>query len=105
MTWPIDPVRRPGAVRRVKRSEATGRPAVDRSVPTIYDPPKPPAVGKPARLEAAFAAHILGQEGQRRGLRGGREILDGARTVYNRTEYSGAADRRAPKGGRAKTEV
>ena len=105
MTWPIDPVRRPGAVRRVKRSETAGRHSVDRSVPAIYEPPKPPAVGRPARPEAAFAAHILGQEGQRRGLRGGREVLDGARTVYNRTEYSGAADRRAPKGGRAKTEV
>ena len=105
MTWPIDPVRRPGAARRVKRSEAAGRPAVDRSVPAIYEPPQPPAVARPARPEAAFAAHVLGQEGQRRGLRGGREVLDGARTVYNRTEYSGSADRRAPKGGRAKTEV
>lgn len=105
MTSPIDPVRRPGSVRRVKRSEAAVRPAADRSVPAIYEPPQLPAASRPVPPEAAFAAHVLGQEGQRRGLRGGREVLDGARRTYNRIEYSGSADRRAPKGHLTRTKI
>ena len=66
--------------------------------------PAKPAVS-PLAPPAVFAAQVLGQDGQRRGLRGGKETLDTARTVYNQTEYSGAADRRARKGGAAKTEV
>ena len=107
MTSPIDPIRRPNATRRVKRSDNAARgESTDRSVPAVYEPPPPPAPsGVAAQPEAAFAAHMLGQDGQRRGLRGGKETLDTARTVYNQTEYSGAADRRARKGGAAKTEV
>jgi len=54
---------------------------------------------------AAFAAQLLGQDGQKRGLRAGPEIIDVAKTSYNRIEYSGSKDRRAPKGGKAKTEI
>lgn len=107
MTSPIDPIRRAGAARRVKRSDDAARgESMDRSVPAIYEPPPPPApAGVAPGPEAAFAAHVLGQDGQRRGLRGGKETLDSARTLYNKIEYSGAADRRAPKGRTAKTEI
>lgn len=52
-----------------------------------------------------FAAHVLGQPGQKRGLRGGRETLKAARSVYLETEYSGTADRRPPKGLIKKREI
>jgi hypothetical protein len=55
--------------------------------------------------QTGFAAQMLGQEGQKRGLRAGAELIDRARSSYNRTEWSGARDRRAPKGARARTEV
>ena len=107
MTSPLDPIRRPNAPRRVKRSDTAARgESTDRSVPAVYEPPPPPAPsGVAAQPEAAFAAHMLGQDGQRRGLRGGKETLDSARTLYNKIEYSGSADRRSPKGRTAKTEV
>jgi hypothetical protein len=47
----------------------------------------------------------LGQDGQKRGLRGGPATLNAAKTTYNRTEYSGAADRRAKSGRGTKTEI
>ena len=107
MTSPIDPIRRANQARRVRRSKNAdaSAEAQDRSVPAIYEAPLPPAAPRVGGAPAVFAAQVLGQEGQRRGLRGGKETLDAARTVYNQTEYSGAADRRARKGGAAKTEV
>jgi hypothetical protein len=105
MTSPIDPIRRANQARRARRSKSAGASAEDRSVPAIYEAPPPPAPSQVGSTPAVFAAQVLGQEGQRRGLRGGKETLDAARTVYNQTEYSGAADRRARKGGAAKTEV
>lgn len=47
---------------------------------------------------AAFAAQLMGQPGQKRGLKGGAEVLDAARSAYLGTEYSGRRDRR-PKAG------
>ena len=54
---------------------------------------------------AAFAAQILGQDGQKRGLRGGPETLDKARSSYLETEWSGPADRRPAAGRITKTEI
>jgi hypothetical protein len=42
---------------------------------------------------------MLGQTGQRRGLKGGPPVLDAARSAYLETKHSGPADRR-PKPGR-----
>jgi polyhydroxyalkanoate synthesis regulator protein len=53
-----------------------------------------------AATAAAFAAQVIGQSGQRRGLKGGAPVLDAARSAYLGTEYSGAAERR-PKPGKA----
>ena len=54
---------------------------------------------------AGFAAQILGQGGQKRGLRGGPETLDRARSTYLETEWSGHADRRPRPGKVTKTEI
>jgi hypothetical protein len=60
-----------------------------------------------SRLEslAAFAAQVLGQGGQKRGLRGGPETLEHARATYLETEWSGPSDRRIQTGRITKTEI
>jgi hypothetical protein len=46
----------------------------------------------------AFDAQLLGQDGRKRGLKGGPPVLDAARAAYLGAEYSGDADRRPPAG-------
>ena len=41
----------------------------------------------------------------KRGLRGGQEVLDQARSTYLSSEYSGQADRRPRAGQVKKTEI
>jgi hypothetical protein len=55
---------------------------------------------QPAKPEPAapFEAQLLGQPGQKRGLRGGQPVLDHARAAYLGAEYSGVSDRRPPSG-------
>lgn len=83
-------------------------------VPVAPDPaaePEAPAarpaghVTPPTDPAAAFAAQLIGQEGQRRGLKGGPPVLDAARTGYLETEYSGLNERRPPIGRTRRTEV
>jgi hypothetical protein len=109
MTGPIDPIRRAQSARRAlpaprdaDRPEADG----EEDVTFVRDeqtapPPPPPRRG----AFAAFAAHLMGQSGQKRGLRGGQEVLDTARSTYLGTEYSGTADRRPKAGLIKKTEI
>ncbi|MDP3853817.1 hypothetical protein [Phenylobacterium sp.] len=109
MSSPIDPIRRSNLVRRAQRPYAADREEAqdveDRSVPAIYDPaPTSPPRGS-AEGASTFNAHLMGQDGQKRGLRGGPETLGAARSVYTKTEWSGPADRRARKGGVTKTEI
>jgi len=67
-------------------------------------PPAKPAVS-PLAPPALFAAQVLGQKGQKRGLKGGPPVLDAARSTYLGAEYSGKRDRR-PRAGKARqTEV
>jgi hypothetical protein len=69
----------------------------------------PVPVAAPLRQDkpsgAAFEAHLMGQDGQRRGLRGGPPVLNSARSAYLGAEYAGPADRRPPRGAIKKTEV
>ncbi|MNR01298.1 hypothetical protein D3C85_1170980 [compost metagenome] len=66
--------------------------------------PAKPAVS-PLAPPALFAAQVLGQKGQKRGLKGGPAVLDAARSTYLGAEYSGKHDRR-PRVGKAKqTEI
>lgn len=54
---------------------------------------------------AIFAAQVMGQTGQRKGLKGGPPVLGAARSTYLATEYSGPKERRPPKGASTKTEA
>lgn len=67
----------------------------------------PPRQEPPPRRDsfATFAAHVMGQSGQKRGLRGGQEVLDTARSTYLGTEYSGENDRRPKAGLLKKTKL
>lgn len=70
-----------------------------------FDPAEAPA--RPAPVPptdggaAVFAAQLMGQSGQRRGLKGGPPVMDAARSTYLGAEYAGEAERR-PKPGRAR---
>ena len=68
-----------------------------------------PVAGPPPRRDdlsgGAVDAQILGQDGQKRGLRGGKPVLDQARSAYLGAEWSGVNDRRPKRGLVTKTEV
>jgi hypothetical protein len=60
--------------------------------------PAAPAKSAAEPPAAPFEAQLLGQPGVKRGLRGGPEVLEHARSAYLEAEYSGPADRRPPRG-------
>jgi hypothetical protein len=109
MTSPIDPIRRPQSPRRPRKAsvdqteERFDTESANLPVPVAgtyrTEPPHPTHGG------ASIEAQILGQTGARRGLRAGPAVIDTAQHAYNKTEWSGKNDRRAPKGGVAKTDV
>lgn len=109
MTSPIDPIRRAARLRRAARTEperAEDAAEAERAqLPVPLEPPHPaPRAERPAGA-AVFDAQLLGQDGQKRGLRAGPAAIDSAAASYNRTEWSGAKDRRARRGRIARTEV
>lgn len=85
-----------------RRAGSTSRDLVPVEFPAeAAEPPARPAPTPPADANAAaFAAQMIGQTGQRRGLKGGPPVLDAARSAYLGAEYSGTAERR-PKPGKA----
>lgn len=110
---PIAPV-----TRRTERREADRRAAERRAASTSRalvtvavpeepaEPPARPAPMPPADPGAAvFAAQMMGQTGQRRGLKGGPPVLGAARSAYLGTEHSGAAERRPAPGKARDTDV
>jgi hypothetical protein len=107
----IDRVRRAALVRRAYRAEAdsvdAGRDAdaVGLPVPTRRVEPPRSFRDDHKSADAEFAAQLMGQDGQRRGLRAGPSMIDRARDAYNRVEWSGRFDRRARKGRQTKTEI
>ncbi len=112
MTSPIDPIHRPERARRGER-RGTERRVIsvevseDRSVPVVIEQiaaPKP----EPARAPeggSTFSAQLMGQAGQKRGLRGGPLVIDAAQGAYKSVEYSGPAERRARLGQITETEI
>jgi hypothetical protein len=107
---PVGPVQRREDRRADDRRAAAERRGASASralVPVDFpvepaEPPARPAPTPPADPGAAvFAAQMIGQTGQRRGLKGGPPVLDAARSAYLGTEHSGAAERR-PQPGKAK---
>ena len=119
MTDPISPIGGAGGVGgprpvtgRARSTAAIGRdrspksPTMTRGLPMVIgQQPKPsPPRSRRAAL-AAFAAQLMGQGGQKRGLRGGPETLDKARSAYLETEWSGPSDRRPRPGRITKTDI
>ena len=110
---PIGPVerrdRRAAERRLAERRAAVASRALVVSAPApdeAAEPPARPAPTPPADGGASiFAAQMLGQTGQRRGLKGGPPVLDAARSTYLGAEYSGKHDRRPRVGKARQTEV
>ena len=106
MSDPVDPTR--GADERRSRERRAGprrKPAAAMKLlaaPTSRSEPAP-APTEPV-AEAAFTAQMLGQTGQKRGLKGGPPVLEQARTAYLGAAYSGPSDRRPRPGRVTKTE-
>jgi len=95
---------------RFRRRE-DARAALDNAVedrtlsPAPEDTAEAPDAGERLSGFTAFAAQLLGQPGIKRGLRGGPETLEKARTAYLEAEYSGPADRRLTAGRITKTKA
>jgi hypothetical protein len=110
---PISPVgerdrrsaqRREEADRRAasaSRSRAPAIPVID----VTPDPASPADPIAPADPAAAFSAQLMGQKGQRRGIKGGPPVMNSARASYLGNEYSGENDRRPPSGLVKKTDI
>ena len=90
----------------VAAEPAPGQALVPVADPEAQETDNPPNPAKTRRGGfAGFAAQMLGQGGQKRGLRGGPETLDRARSTYLGAEWSGPADRRPRPGRITKTEI
>ncbi len=105
----IDRIRHTALVRRAYKAEAdreTGA-AGGANLPVPVAPVTPPRTFKDEhrRGHSELSAQLMGQIGERRGLRAGAPLLDTAREAYNRTEWSGRYDRRARKGRQTRTEI
>ncbi|WP_420471153.1 hypothetical protein [Brevundimonas sp. FT23042] len=100
---PVEGRDRRAAERRTaeRRAGSTSRDLVPLDLPVEdVTPPARAAAAPPSDGSAAvFAAQMMGQTGQKRGLKGGQPVLTAARSAYLGAEYSGAVDRR-PKPGR-----
>jgi hypothetical protein len=109
MTSSIDPARRSPSIRRARKTAAEVVDDLEGSTQakgSNLPVPVAPARTIPPRTPTASAAAIEAQLlGERRGLRAGASVIDEAKVTYNRTEWSGSKDRRAPKGRKAKTNI
>jgi len=72
-------------------------PVIDRTEARRAAPATPPA-------DATYAAQLL-SGGEKRGLKGGPETLERAKTTYLKSEYSGSRDRRPRPGRITRTEI
>ena len=109
---PIGPVegrdRRSAQRREAERRAGTSSRAVipvGKVTDETPSPASPAASNAPADPAAAFAAQMMGQTGQRRGLKGGPPVLDAARATYLGAEYSGEKERRPAAGLLKKTDL
>lgn len=107
----IDRIQRAVSARRASKTEPDrtqeARSAGASNLPVPVSPVEPPRSFRDERPRgyAEFAAQVIGQGGERRGLRAGASLLDHARHAYNRTEWSGSYDRRARKGRAAREDI
>jgi len=110
MTKPVEPAARAPSPRRAGRRVTDPAVAADPDEPADVARSNLPVVAGPLVQHEPVAAgavdaQILGQDGVKRGLRGGQPVLDQARQAYLNREYSGAADRRPRRGVFTKTEL
>ena len=101
MTEPVQPVRNPIERRSRERREGERRRF---STGTELVPAPQPTPTEPG-AEAAYTAQVLGQTGQKRGLKGGPPVLEQAKSAYLGAAYSGSGDRRPRPGKVTKTEI
>ncbi|TAL36967.1 hypothetical protein [Phenylobacterium sp.] len=107
----IDRIRHAALVRRANRAEADRAEdthgAGEANMPVAVTPAASPRTFKddPRQGYSEVAAQLMGQHGERRGLRAGPGLFGLARDAYNSIEWSGSYDRRARKGRQARTEI
>jgi len=107
----IDRIQRAVSARRASRTETDGPDGAEATgasnLPVPVGPTEPPRTFRDERPRGyvELAAQIIGQNGERRGLRAGASLLEIARAAYNRAEWSGRADRRARNGRAASEDV
>lgn len=91
---------------RAERLERAERPAAT-NLPVPVEPVEPARSFRHERRRgvAEFAAQLIGQDAQRRGLRAGPTAIDTAHSAYRRVEWSGRYDRRARTGRVAREEI
>ena len=103
MTDPIDPIRAPGDRRRGPcrhtDPQHPGPISPGVQVPAVI------AADPPEDAQPMVSAQLIGQDGQKRGLRGGPETLAKAKAAYLNAEWSGPIDRRTRTGLISKTDV
>ena len=111
MSFSVDPPRRAGPIRRTRKSaaqqpdDANEGSASAANLPVPLGQAETVAPAQPLHGPSAVEAQLLGQTGARRGLRAGPGVIETANHAYNKTEWSGEKDRRAPKGRAAKTKI
>ena len=92
-----------------KKQASASRELVPVGKPVHHDPAGPAARKAPLTeaqaAAAAFAAQVLGQGGQRNGIKGGPPLMDNARSTYLGAEYSGDKERRPPVGATTRKNV
>lgn len=109
MTMSVDPLRGPQGPRRARKADSEkdrADLAQETEASLLPVPVGPPRTIPSGSARIAGAAAIDAQViGERRGLRAGPTIHDEARRSYNHTKWSGAYDRRAPKGRVASSQI
>jgi hypothetical protein len=99
-----DPMRAAGERRaRARRKTDPAAPGALTEAAISAEPAAP--VAKPDPAAPVLSAHLLGQAGQKRGLRGGPETLAKAKAAYLTAEWSGPTDRRGRAGLFSKTKI
>jgi hypothetical protein len=102
---PIDPIRPVRLVRRERPKQASGTAAAPTVNVTVNIAPPGGAPTASYQAPTNLDAHLIAQGARTRGLRGGQQVLETARSAYLEAEYSGPNDRRASAGRIAKTEA
>lgn len=105
MTDPIEAIRRPTGDRRARVRRQADAPSQAQAGKESAQLPAVIAPEKTIDPQPVLAAQLIGQDGQKRGLRGGPQTLAQARAAYLSTEWSGAIDRRNRTGLFSKTKV